>query len=201
VNLQPAKITAVFGRPTEVEIRMTNASDQTLEVYDPSLNGLLWGRRAVVLEVLDSEGNDLGNLLLRNFGGSAMSPGKRDWVSLEPGKIASGQFRFLAGKVPNVEGGVADDLPPGKYFLELRVHRHVISGRPDLSGIEAMLRKAGARAAANGGFKVPPDLLEAEPEKNPKPRISYEEWERTLPGPEILRSKRIELEILPRTGD
>jgi hypothetical protein len=200
VELKPAKITAVFGRPTDVEIRMTNASDMPLEVYDPAVNALLWGQRAVVLEILDADGNDLGNLLPR-YGVSASTPYKTDWVSLEPGKTASGEIPFLAGKIPDVEGGVEHDLPPGKYFLELRVHGHVLSGRPDLSRKEAGLRRAAARAAANGGFKVPPDLLESEPEKDPKPRISYEEWERTLPGPEILRSKRIELEILPRTGE
>ena len=42
---------------------------------------------------------------------------------------------------------------------------------------------------------------EAEDLAAEKKRMSYREWRAGFPGKEIYRSKRVELEILPRTGD
>jgi hypothetical protein len=198
VELRPAPIRAIYGRKVEIEVRMSNQSDKSIEVYDARLNGFLWAKRAVALAVLDTDGNFLGDLLLRNHG-SSKSPSKADWLTMPPGATVSTTVRFTAGKVPSQELGVPNDLPPGNYWIELRVHDHVTSGRPDVSTVDAALRKAAARAAANNQLPLTP--IEPHPENDRTIRRSYDEWERTRPGPEICASKRIAFEILPRSGD
>jgi hypothetical protein len=67
-------------------------------------------------------------------------------------------------------------LTVGKYSLELRAHAPVLSGMPAF---------VTARKNRTSDANHP----------------SYGEWRRSFPGPEICRSNRVELEILPRTGD
>ncbi len=199
LELSPTPVRARLGQWSEVQIGMVNCSDKPIEVYNPTLNRRYFLHRAVVLAVLTTDGEYLGDLFFRDSGSSVMLQ-KSVWVTLPPGGIISNKFAFRAGFVPRVETGTPEEMPPGRYVLELRAHDHLVTGRPDLSGIEVALRAAIARA-----LEVDPSTVGAplsdESEDDAKDRISYRDWERTFPGPELVRSARVPLEVMPRTGD
>lgn len=65
------------------------------------------------------------------------------------------------------------ELDVGKYQLQLKAKGHLVSGRPDL-------------------------LIPGEAPDDA--RMSWREWRRTFPGPELCASKPIELEIVPRVN-
>jgi hypothetical protein len=173
LELRPASMSLKQGRQTDVEIRMVNRSDRTIEVYNPLLISLI-DPRAVVLAQLTADGAYLGDLLMR-IDGSWSGPGRSTWVKMPPGGIVSSKATFSAGaRAPQFE----PVLPPGKYLIELRARAPLLSGPP--VAVAASKSKNGAA-----------DL------NHP----SWSEWLRSFSGPEICHSKRIEFELLPRTGD
>lgn len=199
VEIEPRALRTSLGHRSQVQIRISNTSQQLVELYDPSISRLLWPRRAVVLAILHANGDYIGDLLMKN-GGSATAPSREDWTVIAPGESIECSARFVAGRVPDPDGGAAITLAPGKYLLEFRIFKHAIAGRPDLSEIEEERRTPGAAA-----LRVKPSRLQFlkddESDDTPKKaRISYSEWLRKLPGQEICRSNRIELEIMPLSG-
>jgi hypothetical protein len=127
IELGPSPLRAQFGEKTAVRITMLNHTSKAVEVFDPLLNGLLWPRRAVTLDVTSKDGTFHGNLLFRDFG-SSMHEGTKDWVTLPPGGLVSTTFAFKAGILLAGQ----KELELGKYQLQLKARGHLVSGRPDL---------------------------------------------------------------------
>jgi hypothetical protein len=182
------------GRETTISFTLVNQSSRTIEVFAPYFNGLGPFSHAIELVLLTPDGNDIGDLW-KLRGGSTTGPLPSHWLTIPSGGITSSDFTFPAGLVPNTRYVVNNELPSGKYLLELRIHEHVISRRP--SGIERAIR-----ASMSPRSRARLDEIAPEFGKDDVPgRTAIEEWQRTFPGPEICRSNRVELEILPRTGD
>jgi hypothetical protein len=174
LRLDAARV--VFGRRTDVEIRFTNQSTKHLQTYDLYLNGLL-RKQAVALVLLAPDGTRIGDLLARGPGPRSMIQARdADWICLPPGGTIAQKFGFVAGRVIPDGDYLAADLRPGKYFLELRVHDRVLSSPPK-------------------------NLPDAPVIENLDRWPEFAAWQGGFPGPEICRSNRVELEILPRTGD
>jgi hypothetical protein len=155
---------------------MSNQSDKTIEVFDPLLDRLL-ARHAMSLLIIAPDGTTIGDLLANGGrGGSMRLPEKEDWIRIPPRGIVSTKCSFVAGDVPNIDHIEPEPLPPGRYFLEFCVHDRALSGLP-----------AGFTESTSGkeALKLP----------------SYEQWQIAFPGQEIGKSKRIELQLVPRTGD
>ena len=118
------------------------------------------------------------------------------------GAFVSQPFEFRIGTVDGFahwHGG--NMLPPGKYFLELRVYDHILIRPWNLERVMRLYAEADMKAF---GESVDPAFHDRPlPPDEPKEPVglSYDQWRRTLPGPEICRSNRVELEILPPTGD
>jgi hypothetical protein len=180
VELRPMKISAKVGRREEFEIRMVNRSDRTIEIFNPFLNGLLAPTRALSLPILTRDGVEIGDVMTRSLPGSSRPPlDTSDWLDLPAGGFTSLKRPFLVGAVPGTDfDGSVDLLPAGQYFLELRAHAPLISGCPPV--------------IKNPQGESIDDVINSP---------AYREWRFSFPGPEICRSNRVELEILPRTGD
>jgi len=173
----------MVGQRATAVIRFTNQTDITLEVFAPHFHKF---HRTIELAALTPEGKyiaDLGKIERFSYHG----PIRNDWLTFPPGGTTSTEFDFPVGFFPQ-SAYPSQRLSIGKYQLEVRVHGHFISGCP--SDVER----------ATDPQIVPPNTNENAKDKAGK-RMTYEEWERTLPGPEICRSNRVELEILPRSGD
>jgi hypothetical protein len=175
-ELRPAKSRVTVGRQAEIEVRMVNQSDKTIDVFNPLLHPWFFSHHSAVdLAILRFDETYLGNLLDLEFG-SSRTPTKRSWVKMPQGGTISSKFRFRAGTIPQTDFRGDDLLPAGKYLLELRAREPILSSPPAI-------------------------LLHSNVSKEILPHPTFLEWQRTFPGPEISRSKRVELEILPRTGD
>jgi hypothetical protein len=199
IQLFPSIIRAKFYHLTETRIGMANRSDKTIEVYNPTLNGFFWPHRALSLAILRGDGTYVGDLLMRSEGSSEWL--SRDvWVRIPPGGIVSTRFSFRASQVPRPTAGASDEIPPGRYLLELRAYGNLVSGRPDMSEIESGMRARLSRGLGGDPSKVKL-LFDDGDEGDSLDRPSFRDWELNFPGPEICRSNRVELEILPRTGD
>jgi hypothetical protein len=199
IELRPAKLEAKFGQLAEVQVKMVNRSTNTVDMYNPILNQCYFSKRAVTLAILSPAGEYAGDLLVRS-GGPNLVLQSSAWARVPPGGLVSSRYSFRAGHVHDLEGDIPDELPPGKYFLELRAFDHFISGRPNFSELEDGLRVRIARALGIDLSTVRAPI-DSEGESDSERRRSLRGWELTHPGEEILRSQRIELEIRPRTGD
>jgi len=199
IDLRLDDASPVIGRDVKGEVRLVNRSDTILEVYNPFLDDTLQDlNRAIVLDFSTFDGRHIGNLLrVDHTSFKGLTP--RHWVTIPPGGVTSRTFTFRAGQVPRTAFQVGSELPPGKYNLEARAFGQVVSGRPSgivraqLGVLSERARKSLQTAIADAERQDAADRAEG--------RITIEEWERTFPGPEICRSNRVELEILPRTGD
>jgi hypothetical protein len=179
-----------FGQNVDVEVSLVNRAQGDIEVFNALLSPSL-GKfsRGTVMALLDVSGEPVDDVLYQSVG-SSYAPTSANWATIPPGGIASTTIKFWAR---------GNKRSPGEYALELRIHENVLTGRPwDLWQVER------DRLIAQGQI----DTQNANPGRQPTPdveargqRISYDAWERTFPGPEVIRSKRLPLEILPRTGD
>jgi hypothetical protein len=170
LSLREARIK--LGRPVEVAVEIVSTSDRAMMIYDSSLSTLLTPKSAV-MALLDREERLVANMLEREHG-SAVSPSALDWRILSPGRSVHSTFQFRAGRTPGVVLKTGEELPVGKYFLELRLHERAISD--------------------------PPFQVDKSGKANDDP-VKLKQWLQDFPGPEICRSNRVEFEILPRTGD
>jgi hypothetical protein len=198
-ELRPDSTQVVVGRPAKIEFRFTNESDQTLEVFEP-LHALGKGPwRAAILAVLDADGNVIGDLFYR-MAGKANRPTTTSWVWMPPGAFVATPYQFRAGILEGTRHFHAGNpLPPGKYFLELRIHDHALSGRPwDMGRIE---RLELAAILERLGRSLPAGEAQEDPVKDVPEGPTLNEWLWSLPGREVSRSQRVTLELLPRTGD
>jgi len=173
VHLRLRESKVIVGRTVRLEIRFTNNSGDAIEIYNPGFNPLLYSRRAAAMTLMDRGENYLTDMLDRDRG-SCTSPGPSDWRRVAAGGTTSSVFQFRAGRAPGLDFRPGESLPPGTYFLELVVYNRCVSENP---------------------FRVGADLRDVE---DP---VKMAKWEFGFPGPEICRSNRVELEILPRTGD
>jgi len=173
VELRPARTRAKYDRKTEVEVRMANRGDKTINVFNPQLIPIV-EQRAVTLALLTTDGKEISDLLAR-VDGSWASAAKWNWVKMPPGGTVSSKAAFWAGAT---NSQFAASFPPGSYLLELTVNSPALSGAP--IAVSDSRDKDGSA-----------DL------RHP----SWPEWLRSFPGEVICRSNRVELEILPRTGD
>lgn len=170
-ELRPSRIDVAAGERAMVEVRFVNRSNKQIDVFNPKLNPLLspWSR-ATVLAILRDDGTYVGDLLYRT-GGSSTPPTRLDWQKLEPGEAITTSFTFWAGIVPNTTYfHTGNLLPPGKYFLEIRVHDRVLS-RPPLFVTESIELRSNLN------------------------HPTYSNWMLGFPGQEICRSNRVALEI------
>jgi hypothetical protein len=202
VELSPRAISEKFGRRTKIRITIANRSDYMVDCGSPPFGCSLGHTYPVEIVVLKPDGTFAGDLLSRSHG-SVRSMSPADWIRIPPGGTISSEFQFLAGRFHDIS---IPDLVPGRYLVEVRVHGHLILGPPrDLRSItlESLSRTLEHSNpfwpfGTLGGVKlieepaIPPD-----DDRSP----TYAEWQQTFPGPEICRSNRVELEILPRTGD
>jgi hypothetical protein len=177
VTLMPRHCTANLGGEVVVEITLMNQSDRFLELYNPFFDRLLMARqRAAELAISRDDGSNIGDLFTFRGGSALAGPRKMDWIRVPPAGRIGTSFKFLAGSVPGTEYFVGRELPTGRYFVDLRIREPVITGPPlAVTQIE--------------------DPLEA------MRHSTYLQWLQSFPGREICRSNRVELEILPRTGD
>jgi hypothetical protein len=197
VELRPASVRTKFGREAEVQLRVVNRSSRFVEIYDPMLEPLL-GRPPVTLALLTEDRAYLGDLLLRREG-SSRGRGAADWLVFPPGGFVSTSLKFEAGYMPTLEGRL--ELKPGAYVLEARMFSHGVTGRPwDFARVEQAAAVKLLKQAFGADAEVKTQYDDEAASSTPK-GLSYEEWQRSFPGPEICRSNRVELEILPRTGD
>jgi hypothetical protein len=177
-ELRPAKLSAKTGRRASIEVRFRNDSHDPLQLFNPTLNpGLFVFNRAVNLDFINGEGHFLKDIL-RTEEGSFRGLLSTDWIRIPPSGTISTTRDFWVGQIPGQRLLFHAEAPPGTYTLELIVYGHVLSEPPI-------------------GVKRPSDVTN----QRRADRMTIEEWERTFPGPEICRSNRVELEILPRTGD
>jgi hypothetical protein len=198
MDLRPSTVRAKFGRKADVEIRVINRSDHSVETFNPILAPLL-RRSAIALAILDEQGTYLGNLNYRNAG-SQRDLTTTDWVRLPPGGILSSRQEFVAGNLADPQR-LGLQLPAGHYLVEARVNQHFIEPRPwDFALIERQRSIDSAKRAFGADVQVRTqyDINDRIQLEN---ALSFGDWSRTFPGPEICRSNRVELEILPRTGD
>jgi hypothetical protein len=182
----------IVGRQAQLELRFVNVSGKTIDVSAPILSGR---DRASSLAIIAEDGTLIGDL----FATPANSL-EAGWIALPPGGLLSRKFEFNAGFVWDTQYWNTDNLlPPGKYFLEWRIHHPLISGRPWdlLSGTKRQIANERMRAGVLPGDL---DMLAKDFQSRLSP-LSRDQWRSTLPGPIICRSNRVELEILPRTGD
>jgi hypothetical protein len=177
LEAHPERPKAVAGSQIKVEIRMTNRSSDAVDVFNPTLNPFLRMRQAVSLEISDSGGNAIGDLLTPGRG-STQDPIRQDWFLLSPGGTVSIERTFRLGSVPGTRFRMGNWLPPGKYYLQLNGRPPLISGLP-----EPINDRDFNSSAASWG------------------RGLSTEWVRSFQDPAICHSRRVELEILPRTGD
>jgi len=159
-----------------LRMRMTNRANETITVFNPFLDTRFFFEAKVMdLAILRPTDQLVGNYM-DEFAGSSGRPTIRDWATVPPGGTVSSEFAFAPEHVPQTDFSSRRKLPAGKYLLEMH-------------GRAALLQ--------------PPPLIFAE--TNDASAIAtdpgYQEWRRAFPGPEICRSNRVELEILPRTGD
>ena len=160
------------GRESEIGIRMTNTSGRRIDIYNPRLSGLV-SPTGAVFALLNGDGAYLGNAL-EHQKGSRRTPEPLDWVTIPASGSVFTVVHFAFRGVPALELPPDRLPPPGKYFVELRLHEKCIMDSPFRAGDEI------------------------ETEENP---LKMAQWRQGFPGPEICRSNRVELEILPRTGD
>jgi hypothetical protein len=172
----PVKRDTDDGLQTEVRIRFTNQSDKIIDVFNPLLDSRLFVvPNAVELALLNAAEKHIGNYTDVEVG-SNRSPRRSDWVRFPPGGTISSNFRYRPDYVPLSEFARPDGLPAGKYLLELRGHEALVSPPPDIINHTDDATQIARHA-------------------------TYLDWRRSFPGPVICRSNRVELEILPRTGD
>jgi hypothetical protein len=173
----PKIIETAYRTEAETRTRITNHSDETLYVYDPFLDPRLSFQKAVELAVLKDDGESgpkyLGNYL-GTESGHTRTLRKTDWVRFSPGGTVSTLIRFWPRNIP-LNQHLGGEVAPGKYLLELRGH-------------EALLSPPGALIDTDDVGKIATDQ-------------GYAAWRRGFPGPIIVRSNRIELEIPSRTGE
>jgi hypothetical protein len=180
---------AKVGRWAEVELRLVNLSDKTIDLYSPVRTGR---ERASSLAILSEDGTLIGDLFAAGVGSA-----EGGWSELPPGGLRSTKFRFSAGLVWDTPFWNTDNmLPPGKYVLEWRIHNHLVSGLP--VDLERGRQNAISYQRKLAGL---PSVDQQPGSDNRFARMTLDEWKATLPGLEICRSNRVELEILPRTGD
>jgi hypothetical protein len=208
LHLTPETIRAKFGEPVEIRISIANRSDSAVEVYNPKLVWSFHSHRALMLAISSEDGDLIGDLLVKPGGPNVMLH-EQAWTMFPPGETGDVKSKFQAGHVHSVFDGPPDELLPGKYILQLRAFGHLVCGRPDLSSLENGFHSQIARLFAtdplNPLFAPDPFNRSLRHKKEelvaPESRQSYFEWESDFPGPEICRSNRVELEILPRTGE
>jgi hypothetical protein len=183
LELRPASTKVAVGFEADVEIRFTNQSSQTIEVYDPLLFRR-WGPwRATSVAILDHRGTTIGDLLHALIG-KATVPVNSDWVDMPPGGIVSTRFQFRAGIVEGTRHfHTGNLLPPGRYLLELKVHQHMLAGRPS-----DLVEDNARRQELAGVHSEQADRA---------PQMTLAEWRKSRPGPEVGRSARVELEFAP----
>jgi len=186
----------VFGRKVVLGITFVNRSRERVELFCPYFApGVLPFNNAINCAVLSSDGAVLGNLWAPTLAGSCTTVGPSYWLALPPGGVVASDFLFVAGQLPDPRREVPSEIPPGKYFLELRLHERFMSGRP--LGLFRTLKRNASK------LDVVEDLstrLGTDDEILNR-RSDFMAWERTFPGPEVCRSNRVELEVLPRTGN
>ena len=145
--------------------------------------------RGTMLVLLDDLGEPGDDVLYQSVG-SSHAPRGANWVTIPPGGIVSTTIKSWARGNKRV---------PGKYALELRIYENVLSGRP-----WDMRRVKRDRLIIQGQSDAQHVIAEGqsmEDDEERGQRMSYYTWVRTFPGPEVVRSQRFPLEILPRTGD
>jgi hypothetical protein len=176
LDVVPDRQMARVGEQFGVELRITNVSRKVLSIYNPTLNGFLSPYQAVVLEVTNEKEALIGDLLAPGRG-SAQLPRRRDWYAMPPGGTVSSRRTFTIGSVPRTQFNARNPLPPGKYFFEFGAREALFSGLPDaLRDPDADPNEAVRKLFSSG-------------------------WGQQLRGPVVCRSNRVDLEILPRTGD
>jgi hypothetical protein len=164
------------GEQLGVELRITNVSQKVISIYNPTLNGFLSPYKAVALEFTNEKGVLIGDLLAPGRG-SAQLPRRRDWYAMPPGATVSSRRTRTVGSVPGTQFNARNPLPAGRYFLEFNAREALFSGLPEA------LRD--------------PD---ADPSESVR-KLFSSGWREQLRRPVVCRSNRVELEILPRTGD
>jgi hypothetical protein len=171
----PTRPLVVKESRAEAEIRLVNRSDSAKSFFNPLLDPWLSSLKPVDLAVYTLDGVYLGNYIEEEQGHSR--PVRRsDWVHFAPGGSVTVRFTFNPRHIPLADVGPRGELPPGKYVLQLRAHQALVSPMP------AVFESTRDSAHISRDF-------------------AYRMWKHSFPGPEICRSNRVELEILPRTGD
>jgi hypothetical protein len=168
-----------WGSALKVKLRITNQSGNNVQVYNPRLRPKLV-LRSFVLALVAEDGTYVADLLEREER-SFSTPVKADWVTITPGGSIAHQYEFQAGITPASLLQGVKSVSIGKYNLELRMYDSALTPPP--------------RCIIESSDKY------GRPDKRHPEYATYLEWQRSFPGPEICRSNRVELEILPRTGD
>jgi hypothetical protein len=176
LHLDIKNAAVIAGRDVEMTIRETNRTNEPIEVFDPFVDHLFAMPRALELTMSTSDGVELGDLFIPRDSRRVVAASPRHWMTMPPGATLGRTFTYQCGSVPGTVFGIATVLPPGKYFLQLRAYESFLSGPPIV-------------------------LLNPNDVGKEWNDPAYVEWRRTFPGLEICRSNRVELEILPRTGD
>jgi hypothetical protein len=165
----------VIGRKVDLEIRLSNASQKTVLAYNPLLSRLLWGQ-CVTLAILSPDGAQIGDLMHWD-GGSIKSTSRSDWVAIPPGGFVKSTFSFRAGAVRGTFFTGQNPLPPGKYTLQAWLHERAVTPPP-----------IGTKGVGDDELEI-------------LGHLTYRDWMLDLPEEVIARSEKVEIELLPRTGD
>lgn len=169
VQLELDKSRAVNGDRAVAKVSFISYSSGPLDLFAPYHDGHLGTfNGAIKLVILKNDGTLLGDIW-SGSGASYTGPARRHWIRLPSGGIASTAFSFVAGKIPESSQTPFTDLPAGEYKLQLRLHKHFIQGCP-------------LNLPFGGG--------------NIEEAMTFDEWVRTFPGPEFVRTELKSFEIL-----
>ena len=195
IQMAPTAVRCQTGKRFEIELQMVNRAERMLEVFAPA-GWFCAGRQRTAQAVIARGDVIVGDLLIRPESPSTRTLRRDDWMRIPPGGSFWKKREFVAGRVLALGHGTLE-LRPGPYTIELRLSGHSFGGRPDLSPVDDAVRKAFAKVLG-----VDPASVKIEGATDEAfGRMPFEEWQRTFPGPELLRSNRIALEVLPLSGN
>jgi hypothetical protein len=164
------------GQDIEYSITLVNETDRSAPIMDLRRSFPMWAETTRLL-ALDSEGKALGDLLAnRKMMGNGSFIARTNWITIPPGGIYGVKDRVHARISP-----LASDLPPATYGMQMAFLDRFASEHPYA--------------------KLPPPESLPDGERDQRYVERLRRWRADYPGKVLFRSNRVELEILPRTGD